>query len=329
MIDRSDEIKRVLVTGITGSAGHYLIDYLRSEHPNVEIHGTTRRKNLKTPIPGVRLHEVDLLDFGSITSCLWVSQPDVIFHFAANSDKGFEIPSAILHNNAVGTANLFGAVRSLQHENNPTVVNVSSSEVYGDVHPEDLPIRESCPMRPMSPYAISKVAQDHLGRMYFKAYGLRVVTTRAFSYVNLYHKGIFTSAFARQIALIEAGKIPPVVRHGNLDSVRVFVDTKDIMRAYWLAATRCRFGEAYNIGGSYQATVGYILDKMLRISRLRHESLPFELEQDPGLLRPADVTLQIPDCSKFKNETGWTEKFDVDRVLLDLLDHYRKEVGRC
>lgn len=322
------DIRRVLVTGITGSAGHYLIDYLRNQHPEVEIHGTTRRKALKAPIDGVTLHEVDLLDFGSINTCLWKSRPDVIFHFAANSDKGFEIPSAIIQNNTVGTVNLFEAVRQgypvLWNNSGPVIVNVSSSEVYGDVREEDVPIKETCPFRPMSPYAVSKVAQDHLGTLYHEAYGIPIVTTRAFSYVNLYHHGIFTSHFARQIALIEKGKLN-VLKHGNLDSVRCFVDAKDIMHAYWLAATKCEFGEAYNIGGTCVMAVGQILDKLIEFSLCPSV---IKCKSDPSLMRPADVTMQIPDCSKFIAATGWKPTFDVDRVLKELLDYWRKEIAK-
>ncbi len=318
------EINRVLITGITGSAGHYLIDYLRKLHSEVEIHGTTRRKAMKALVEGVTLHEVDLLDFGSILTSLRHSRPDVIFHFAANSDKGFSVPSAIIQNNAVGTTNLFEAVMANTDSTEwmPTIVNVSSSEVYGDVRQEDVPIKETCPFRPMSPYAVSKVAQDHLGTLYHKAYGMPVVTTRAFSYVNLYHHGIFTSNFARQIALIEAGKLD-VLKHGNLDSVRCFVDAKDIMHAYWLAATKCKPGEAYNIGGTCVLSVGEVLAIMedLTIAQIY-------TEQDPDLKRPADVTMQIPDCTKFITETGWKPTFDVDKVLRELLDYWRKEIRK-
>ena len=206
----------------------------------------------------------------------------------------------------------------------PVVVVVSSSEVYGDVRPEDVPITEECPMRPVSPYAISKLAEDHLGRLYHKAYGLRTVVTRAFSYVNHRHPSIFTSAFARQIAEIEQGK-REVLLHGNLDSVRTFVDTRDIMHAYWLAATRCRFGEAYNIGGTSTASVGEVLNRLVWMSRIK---IPIESMEDPSLLRPVDVTQQIPCSDKFIAETGWERRFDIDESLRGLLDHWRREVAK-
>lgn len=332
MIDRSNEIKRVLITGINGSGGRCLLEYLRAEHPTIEVHGAVRRKASRRGLDAT-LHEVDLLDFGSILQCLRKSKPDAIFHLAANSDKGFEIPTAMLLNNAVGSANLLEAIRlernifpSTQHD--PIVVVVSSSEVYGDVKPEDIPITEECPMRPVSPYAISKMAEDHLGRLYHKAYGLRTVVTRAFSYINNRHPSIFTTAFARQIAEIEQGK-REVLLHGNLASVRTFVDTRDIMHAYWLAAIRCRFGEAYNIGGTITMSVGETLNYLIHLSMHTPGSFvwtPIKVRESPGLLRPVDVTQQIPCSDKFIVETGWQRKFDVDESLQELLDYWRRKV---
>ncbi len=343
MTDRTSEIKRVLITGAAGSSGRFLIDYLRREQPQVEIHGAVRRKNRVQGLEGVMLHEVDLLDTASILRCIWGCRPDAIFHAAANPDKSFECPSAVLMHNAVGTANLLEAVRSFTdvsgegwgREFSPIAVVVSSSEVYGDVRPEDVPITEDCPMRPVSPYAVSKVACDHLGRIYHKAYGMRVVVTRAFTYLNPLRPDLFASSFAKQIAEIEAGK-RDVLRHGNLESVRVMCDARDVMHAYWLAATRCSFGEAYNIGGNYRATVGEVMLKLMNLSehserwkyQVKPRTMPIKWEPDPALLRPVDVTLQVPDCSKFRGVTGWAPRFDIDSSLRALLDHYRREVAR-
>ena len=332
MMDRTKVIHKVLITGATGSGARYLIEYLQEHQPQVTIHGTARRKNSKKNPTGIELHEVDLLDSMSILRCLSQVRPDVIFHLAANPDKGFEVPSAILMNNAVGSANLFEAIRYYNDYrsitvNLPIIINVSSSEVYGAVKPEEVPITEECPKRPVSPYAVAKLAQDNLGSVYFKAYGMPVITTRSFSYNNFHRLNLFTSDFARQIALVEAGKLK-VVKHGNLDSVRVMCDARDIARAYWLCATKCEPGEAYNIGGGQQVTVGRVLDHLIRISQERPESLPIEIEQDPALMRPVDVTLQVPDCGKFKKATGWEPKFDLDQSLNDLLNHWRKEVQK-
>lgn len=325
-VDRSGEIRRVLITGAAGSSGRMLADYLRREHPGVQVFGACRRKNSRRPLAGVRMFEVDLLDSNSILHALHEAAPDAIFHAAANPDKCFETPSAVLQHNAVGTANLLESVRVWGRWGDthkpPVVVVVSSSEVYGDVLPEELPVKETNPTRPVSPYAVSKLACDHLGRIYFKAYGLRTVITRAFTYLNPLRPDLFASSFARQIAEIEAGK-SNILRHGNLDSVRVVCDARDIMEAYWLAATRCRFGEAYNIAGGTKTTVREVLWGLLQFSTAR-----VKMEQDPALMRPVDVTLQVADTTKFRTETGWAPKFDLDSSLKALLDHYRREVVR-
>lgn len=330
MIDRSGEIKRILITGIMGSSGKFLCDHLRAHRPQVEIHGTARRKGRKDGPTGVALHECDLLDTASIVRALRASRPDAIFHLAANPDKGFEIPSAILMNNAVGSVNLFEAVRlergfhpPEKPDFDPLLVSVSSSEVYGDVRPEDVPITEECPLRPVSPYGIAKLAQDHFGRVYHKAHGLRIVTTRAFTYLNPHRQDLFATSFARQIAKIEVGK-RDVLMHGNLDSVRTLMSAESVAEAYWLAATRCRFGEVYNIGGTATMTVGEVL---LRLSGMSHKA-PIRTVQGPDLLRPADVTHQVPCSDKFRKETGWQEKLDVDAALRGLLEHWRREVRK-
>lgn len=318
-------IKRVLITGATGSGARYLIDWLRTQQPQVEIHGTARRKHNKKAPAGVTLHEADLLDTGSLFRCIHPLDPDVIFHMAGNPDKGFEVPSAILTNNAIGTCNLFEAVRLQIHDDRflkyPVIINVSSSEVYGDVRPDEVPITEDCPKRPVSPYGVAKLAQDNLGSVYFKAYGLPIITTRAFTYVNLLRPDLFTSAFARQIARIEQGK-QTVLRHGNLDSVRVMLDTESIMEAYWLAATKGVAGEAYNLGGDQQVTVRSVLHKLIGLSSV----IGIRTEPDPALMRPVDVTLQVPDSSKFRQATGWAPTFDLDASLRKLLDYWRQEV---
>lgn len=311
------EVKRVFITGVAGASGRYLVEWIGQHHPKVEIWGGCRRKGMRE-VPGVRLMEMDLLDHSSVLNCLQESLPQIIFHTAANPDKGFEIPAAILHNNVVGTANLFQAVGRIAW--NPVVLNVSSSEVYGDVSKENVPIKETCPFRPVSPYGVSKAAQDNLAWVYWRAYGLRVVTTRAFTYINYLRPDLFMSSFAKQIAEIEAGK-RIVLQHGNLDSVRVMMDAHDGIGAYWLAAIKGRPGEAYNIGGDVPVSVGEVLNIFKGLS-----ASPVPSEVDPGLLRPVDVTLQIPDCSKFRKETGWSPKFNLTKSLKELLNYWRKKV---
>lgn len=316
------QFRRVLITGATGAGARCLIEYLQKEQQHVKIDGTARRSTSRKPISGVTLYEVDVLDCGSIIRCLCKCQPDVIFHFASNPDKGWDVPLATVVGKAAGACNLFEAVLHTRESLDPVIVNISSSEIYGDIRPEEIPIKENCPKRPLSPYGVGKLAQDALASVYHKAYGLSIVTTRAFSYNNFYRTNLFTSDFARQIARIEQGK-QSVLRHGNLDSLRALCDARDIAEAHWLAATKCAVGEAYNIGSEQKVTVGEVLQTLCSFA-----DKPISCEPDPSLMRPVDVTLQIPDCSKFKKETGWQPKFDLEWSLENLLNHWRKEVAK-
>jgi len=317
------KIKRALITGIAGSGGSYLAEYLVQNHPEIETHGisrwhsTTAQNNLSEVADKVTVHEADLLDMGSVLEALDAARPDVVFHLAAHANvrASFTTVNAVLSNNILGTSTLFEAIRRVVPD---AIVQVcSSSEVYGQVRPEDTPIREDCPLRPVSPYAVSKVAQDLLGFSYFVSYGMRMIRTRMFTYLNPRRADLFATSFARQVALIERGLQPELV-HGNLDSVRTFLDVRDAMRAYWLATLHCEYGEAYNIGGVTTMTVGEVLECLKALC-----DVPIPTRTDPALLRPADVTLQIPCVDRFVDATGWRPEYDFAESLLDLLNHWR------
>jgi GDP-D-mannose dehydratase len=198
----------------------------------------------------------------------------------------------------------------------------STSEVYGQVGPKDVPIFEDAPMRPSSPYAVSKVAQDLLGYTYFAAYQIPVIRTRMFAYLNPRRVDLFATSFARQVARIEFG-LQNELLHGNLDSVRTIIDVRDAMRAYWEAALHCTPGEAYNIGGKSTMSVGEVLSILKSLANTTIIS-----RIDPSLLRPADVTLQIPSTEKFENATGWKPEFEFEDSISFLLDHWRREVAK-
>jgi GDPmannose 4,6-dehydratase/GDP-4-dehydro-6-deoxy-D-mannose reductase len=216
----------------------------------------------------------------------------------------------------MGTANLLEALRAAQID--PVVQICSTSEVYGQVLPEEVPITEEQPYRPSSPYAVSKVAQDLLGLTYFRSYGMKILRTRMFAYLNPRRADLFASSFARQVARIEAG-LQSELLHGNLDSVRTLIDVRDAMESYWLAAVHCEPGEAYNIGGTTTISVGDFLAQLIERARV-----PIPIRQDPALLRPADVTLQIPDTSKFAKATGWQPRYTLEESVEFLLDHWRQ-----
>ncbi len=321
-------IQRVLITGIAGSGGSYLAEHIVNNHPRVEVHGvarwhsTTSSQNLAQISDKVFVHESDLNDFSSIFSIIKQVQPDAVFHLAshANVRASFITPHSVLSNNILGTCNLFEAIRLA--EINPLIQLCSTSEVYGQVDPQDVPIKEETPLRPASPYAVSKVAQDLLGWAYFRSYKMKIIRTRMFAYLNPRRADLFATSFARQIARIECGLQEELV-HGNLDSIRTLLDVRDAMEAYWEAILHCRPGEVYNIGGTTIVSVGEFLDLLLK-----HSNVPIHTRVDPDLLRPADVTLQIPNVDKFTKETGWKPKYSFEESVEYLLSYWREQVAK-
>jgi len=320
--------KKIIITGISGSGGSYLAEHIVNNHPEVEVHGISRwhsaseKNNLENIADKVKVHECDLTDVSSVTRVLKEVKPDGIFHLAAHANvrASFTNPLAVLYNNIMGTANLFEAVRLAEID--PVLQLCSTSEVYGQVDPKNVPIKESCPINPSNPYAVSKLAQDSLAYTYFKSYGMKIIRTRMFAYLNPRRSDLFATSFAMQVAKIEAG-LQKELRHGNLDSVRTIIDVRDAMESYWEALLKCKFGEAYNIGGATVITVGEFLDLLKKKATCEIPS-----SVDPALLRPTDVTLQIPDVSKFQNETGWKPKYSFEDSVEFLLSHCRKEVNR-
>ncbi|MDD4869484.1 MAG: GDP-mannose 4,6-dehydratase [Kiritimatiellae bacterium] len=325
-MQKKHKIRKVLITGITGSGGSYLADYIVQNHSSVKIHGisrwhsTTSNHNLENSADCVEVHECDLMDFSAVFSVLKSVQPDTIFHLAshANVRASFTNPLAVMRNNIEGTANILEAIRLAEID--PVVQLCSTSEVYGQVFPEEVPIKETQALRPSSPYAVSKVTQDLLGYTYFRSYGMKIIRTRMFAYLNPRRADLFATSFARQIARIEAGMQKELV-HGNLDSVRTLIDVRDAMEAYWVAALHCEPGEAYNIGGSFTVSVGQFLEMLKTKAKKKIRS-----RVEKCLLRPADVTLQLPDVSKFLAATGWKPKHDIHSSIDLLLNYWRTRV---
>ncbi|MDX1632219.1 MAG: GDP-mannose 4,6-dehydratase [Thermoanaerobaculia bacterium] len=317
---------RALITGITGFAGSHLAEYLLAEHPEVEIFGLYRWRSRMENVEEVRdrviFLEADLRDYSSISRALDEARPDLVFHLAAQSfvPTSWRAPVDTMTTNANGQINLFEGVRSLGLD--PTLQIACSSEEYGLVHPDEVPITEENPLRPLSPYAVSKVTQDYLGYQYFQSYGLKVVRTRGFNHTGPRRGDVFvTSNFAKQIAEIEAGLREPILRVGNLEAVRDFTDVRDMVRAYWLAATEARPGEAYNIATGEGITIQELLDRLLELS-----GADVQVEQDPERMRPSDVERLIGDSSKFRADTGWEPEIPLERTLQDTLAYWRERI---
>ena len=314
---------KVLITGITGMVGSHLAEYLVSSFPETEVHGLVRwrspLRNIQKILPRITLHQGDLRDLNSLVLLLREVQPDRIHHLAAQSyvDMSFVAPADTLSSNIIGTVNLMDAVRIVGI--NPRIHICSSSEVYGQVRPDEVPITESTPLRPASPYAVSKVGEDLIAFQYGISYRLDLVRTRMFTHTGPRRGDVFAeSSFARQIAEIELNRQTGPVRVGNLDSVRTLADVRDAVRAYKLLLDKCPAGEVYNIGGKETMTVGDILETLKSLARV-----PIKHVVDPARLRPSDVTLQIPDTSKFHGATGWEPEIPALQTLRDLLDYQR------
>jgi GDP-mannose 4,6-dehydratase len=328
--------KRAFITGITGMVGSHLADFLL-ENTDWEIFGMCRWRspldNIAHLVPqinqGKRIHLVyaDLRDSASIDHVVKEVKPDYVFHLAAQSypQTSFTAPLDTYETNIQGTARVLEALR--QHKKDAIIHICASSEVFGRVPKEKLPINEECNFHPASPYAISKVGTDLVGRFYAEAYQMTVMTTRMFTHTGPRRGDVFAeSTFAKQIAMMEKELIAPVVRVGNLDSLRTFADVRDAVSAYYTLVTHNPVGgEYYNIGGTYTCTIREMLDYLISISTKKND---IKTEIDPSRLRPIDADLQVPDTTKFEAHTGWKPKITFEQTMQDLLDYWRDRVSQ-
>ncbi|HEX9639013.1 MAG TPA: GDP-mannose 4,6-dehydratase [Acidobacteriota bacterium] len=318
---------RYLITGVTGFAGSHLADYLLEHEPDGQVFGTIRWRSRTENIDHLRdrlqLIEADLHDSSSLRRVLEIARPDRIFHLAAQSyvPASWTVPAETLDANITGQLNLFEAIRALRLE--PRIQIACSSEEYGMVYEHELPIREDNPLRPLSPYAVSKVAQDFLAYQYFKSYGLWVVRTRGFNHTGPRRGEVFVcSNFSKQVVEIESGRRPPVVDVGNLESRRDFTDVRDMVRGYVMALEHCEPGEVYNLCSGHAYAAGELLDLLSR-----HTGLEFETRQDPGRLRPSDVPVLIGDSTRFRKASGWEPQIAFEQTLGDLVAYWRRRLG--
>ncbi|HCJ11006.1 MAG TPA: GDP-mannose 4,6-dehydratase [Clostridiales bacterium] len=313
---------RVLITGVTGFAGSHLAEYAMTR-PGVEVYGTIRTRsrlgNISHLLEDLKLVECDLRDPFSVERAVDEVRPDFLFHLAAQSfvPASWTAPEETITTNVLGQLHLLEAVR--KHCPDARVQIACSSEEYGLVHPDEIPINEDNPLRPLSPYGVSKVAQDLLGYQYHRSYGLWIVRTRAFNHTGPRRGEVFAvSSFAKQVAEIEAGMRPPVLLCGNLDARRDFTDVRDMVQAYWLALEHGEPGEVYVIASGRSHTMRQVLDLILELARV-----PVEVRVDPERLRPSDVPVLEGDSSKFRAKTGWTPTIPLRKTLSDLLDYWR------
>lgn len=317
------------ITGICGFCGSHLAEYLLSK--DEEVHGLKRWRspldNINHILPKLHLHDGDLLELKSLVSILKKVKPDFIFHLAAQSyvPHSFIAPNQTLEVNVIGTVNLYEAIKLAGID--PVIHFCGSSESYGQVEEKDLPIKETQAFNPASPYGVSKAAADLSSLSYYKTHNLKIIRSRAFTHTGPRRSEVFVvSAFAKQIAQIEAGiKKQSIIEVGNLSSVRTFLDVRDIVEAYYLLVRKGAYGEAYNIAGEFTMTVGDMLKRLIEYSGF-NEGIIIKVNKD--LLRPTDVTLQVPDITKFRKATEWYPAYAFDTTLIDTLDYWRKKVRR-
>ena len=320
----SKKQKKVLITGITGFAGSHLAELLLSLE--YEVWGTARPRSKVDHIEGIRhkihLEDADLVDSHSLYNIINKIKPEYIFHLAAQSfvPTSWASPAATLEVNIIGSANLFQAVRQVGI--NPVIQIACSSEEYGLVYKNELPIREDNPLRPQSPYAVSKVAMDYLGYQYVCSYGMKIIRTRGFNHSGPRRGESFAeSNFAKQIAQIEKGKQEPVIYVGNIDASRDYTDVRDMVRAYLMAVEKGEPGEVYNICSGKTIKIKDMLHMLIGFSKVK-----VQVKQDPTRMRPSDVPVLHGDASKFTKRTGWKIEIPFEKTMEDLLNYWRERV---
>jgi len=343
-MEKENNKMKALITGITGMVGSHLADFLL-DNTDWDIYGVCRWRspldNVQQLLDRVNKKDrvffdyADLNDEMSLITVINKIKPDYVFHLAAQSypQTSFTAPIDTLNTNIIGTCRLLEAFRLAMEEDKnykPIIHVCASSEVFGRIPLEKKPeegINEECPFHPASPYAISKIGTDLVGRYYAEAYEMTIMTTRMFTHTGPRRGDVFhESTFAKQIAMIEAGLIPPVVKVGNLKSLRTYADVRDAVRAYYMLVTVNPIpGEYYNIGGSYTCEVGDTLNTLISYSTMKDQ---IKVEVDPERLRPIDADLQIPDCRKFKAHSGWEPEIPFEKTMHDLLDYWRARVNR-
>jgi GDP-4-dehydro-6-deoxy-D-mannose reductase len=314
---------RLLVTGIAGFVGGHLVEHLRAEQPQVRVLGMDSRAG-RVPALQVETIAADVEDAAAVADALGRARPDGIVHLAAQSSpqRSWDDPAGTLRTNVMGLLNLLEGARA--HGLAPRVLAVGSAEEYGLVDAHDLPLREETPLRPLTPYAVSKVAQGYLGLQYALAGVAPVVRTRTFHHTGPRRgEGFAESNFARQLAEIEAGRREPVIEVGNLDAVRDFTDVRDVVRAYWLLLERGRPGEVYNVCSGRGVRLRDLLETLVRVSGLR-----VEVRVDPARLRASDVPALVGDAGRIRAELGWEPRIPLEQSLGDLLRYWRERVAQ-
>lgn len=314
---------KALITGISGFVGSHLAEYLL-EHTDWQVAGTVygRLDNIAHLKERLELYPAELSRLPVVTFILQESRPDYIFHLAAQPIPSLSRrdPWPTLETNIRLALNILQAVLQLQLD--CRILLVGSSEEYGRVRQDELPVTEDTPLRPLNVYGVSKIAQEMLGVQYHLAHGLPIVMVRSFNHIGPRQRlGFVAPDFAHQVAEAEAGLREPVVEVGNLHVSRDFSDVRDIVRGYHLAITQGEPGEVYNLGSEQARSIQELLDLLVAASRVK-----LEVRQDPARLRASDVPVMVSDCRKFRQRTGWRTVIPFEQSVRDVLDYWRQRV---
>lgn len=320
-------MKRVLITGASGFVGGWLAEHLLSLGLS-EIYGTymTEESREISPVKdNITFIQADLSQKETIEKIISEVRPDEVYHLAALASvaSSFKDPIATFHNNIDVEINLLESLRQ-NNLTNTRVLIVGSAEVYGYVNPSDLPIDEETPLRPASPYAVTKIAQDFLGYQYNLSYKIPLIRVRPFNHIGPRQAtGFVVADFAKQIADIEKGKQEPVIKVGNLEAKRDFTDVRDMVKAYSLILEKGIPGEVYNIGSGKSVKIGDVLDMLIGMSTVK-----IDRETDPAKLRPSDIPETVSDNTKISQTTGWKPEIPFEETLKTVLDYWREQSNK-
>ena len=327
-------MSNILITGITGFVGSHLCDYILNNHKNAKVFGTkryhlSRLEHVKHSYSKINWFDCDITDSRATLDLIEEVNPEIIFHCAAESfvSPSWRHPRRYMDVNYLGTVNLLDAIQKLDKKN--IIFHIpGSGEEYGLVHEKELPINEKSILRPVNPYAVTKIAQDLIGYVYYESYGLKVIRTRAFNHEGPRREKVFGIPwYAYQIARIEKNIQEPIIKTGYIKDKRNFTHVKDMVEAYWLAAKHCEPGELYLIGNNDQNSVYTFeeaLFKLLDMSNLSKEEV--KIQTNDKYVRPTNVPFLIGDMNKFYKKTNWIPKIKIDEILSDTLDYWRKRI---
>ena len=317
-------MKKVLVTGATGFAGSYLAEHLLSKrYETIGTYIVNDLTNVNSIKDRAEFRKLDIANAKAVSSFVKEIKPDFIFHLAAltSPKKSFDDPQVTVTNNIIAEMNILNAVKENKLTNTKTLI-VSSADIYGMVSKNNLPIAENAPLMPLSPYSVSKIAQDFLGLQYFLAYKLKIIRVRPFNHIGPRQSSHFVvSSIAKKIAEIEKGISGPILKVGNLEAKRDFTDVRDMVKAYLLLLEKGALGEVYNVGSGASYKINDILKMLLYLSKSK-----IKVEKDKSLFRPIDIPDLVCDSSKFRKVTGWKPEIKIERTLKDTLDYWRNIV---